>query len=117
MPELPEVETVRRGLEPAMVGARFTAVEQRRADLRFAFRFKDRVGDADGNRQHRDHREHRRVGKRRSPDRTTVAHEALPDEHPEVHKSFEPRQTSLHREQILFPHAKSPGDDSDETGK
>ena len=24
MPELPEVETVRRGLEPAMVGARFT---------------------------------------------------------------------------------------------
>ena len=27
MPELPEVETVRRGLEPAMVGARFTEVE------------------------------------------------------------------------------------------
>jgi len=35
MPELPEVETVRRGLEPAMVGAEFKAVEQRRADLRF----------------------------------------------------------------------------------
>ena len=29
MPELPEVETVRRGLEPAMVGARFTTVIQR----------------------------------------------------------------------------------------
>jgi formamidopyrimidine-DNA glycosylase len=45
MPELPEVETVRRGLEPAMVGARFTAVEQRRADLRFAFpeRFAERL--------------------------------------------------------------------------
>ncbi len=37
MPELPEVETVRRGLEPAMTGARFTKVEQRRADLRFPF--------------------------------------------------------------------------------
>lgn len=37
MPELPEVETVRRGLEPAMVGARFVAVEQRRPDLRFPF--------------------------------------------------------------------------------
>jgi formamidopyrimidine-DNA glycosylase len=37
MPELPEVETVRRGLEPAMVGARIAAVEQRRPDLRFPF--------------------------------------------------------------------------------
>lgn len=37
MPELPEVETVRRGLEPAMVGARFARVEQRRPDLRFPF--------------------------------------------------------------------------------
>jgi formamidopyrimidine-DNA glycosylase len=35
MPELPEVETVRRGLEPAMAGARFDKVEQRRPDLRF----------------------------------------------------------------------------------
>ncbi len=35
MPELPEVETVRRGLEPALVGARIVAVEQRRPDLRF----------------------------------------------------------------------------------
>jgi len=37
MPELPEVETVRRGLAPVFVGARFTRVEQRRPDLRFAF--------------------------------------------------------------------------------
>ena len=37
MPELPEVETVRRGLEPVMAGARFIRVEQRRADLRFPF--------------------------------------------------------------------------------
>ncbi|MGB6491730.1 MAG: bifunctional DNA-formamidopyrimidine glycosylase/DNA-(apurinic or apyrimidinic site) lyase [Methylovirgula sp.] len=37
MPELPEVETVRRGLEAAMLGARFTRVEQRRRDLRFPF--------------------------------------------------------------------------------
>jgi formamidopyrimidine-DNA glycosylase len=37
MPELPEVETVRRGLEPAMVGARLLGVEQRRPDLRFPF--------------------------------------------------------------------------------
>src|SRR4051812_27758108 len=35
MPELPEVETVRRGLAPAMVGARILSVEQRRPDLRF----------------------------------------------------------------------------------
>jgi len=37
MPELPEVETVRRGLAPVLVGARIELVEQRRADLRFAF--------------------------------------------------------------------------------
>jgi formamidopyrimidine-DNA glycosylase len=35
LPELPEVETVRRGLAPAMEGARFTRVEVRRRDLRF----------------------------------------------------------------------------------
>ncbi|WP_210496121.1 bifunctional DNA-formamidopyrimidine glycosylase/DNA-(apurinic or apyrimidinic site) lyase [Microvirga antarctica] len=45
MPELPEVETVRRGLEPAMVGARFTEVVLRRPDLRFPFpeHFADRL--------------------------------------------------------------------------
>ena len=37
MPELPEVETVRRGLAPAMEGARFAKVEARRKDLRFPF--------------------------------------------------------------------------------
>jgi len=35
MPELPEVETVRRGLEPALSGARLVRVEARRPDLRF----------------------------------------------------------------------------------
>jgi formamidopyrimidine-DNA glycosylase len=35
MPELPEVETVRRGLATAMEGARFTHVEARRSDLRW----------------------------------------------------------------------------------
>jgi formamidopyrimidine-DNA glycosylase len=35
MPELPEVETVRRGLAPAMEGARFVTVEARRRDLRW----------------------------------------------------------------------------------
>ena len=35
MPELPEVETVRRGLQPAMEGARFTKVEVHRRDLRW----------------------------------------------------------------------------------
>ena len=37
MPELPEVETVRRGLEPVMTGQRFACVLQRRPDLRFPF--------------------------------------------------------------------------------
>ena len=37
MPELPEVETVRRGLDPVMTGATIVAVEQRRPDLRFPF--------------------------------------------------------------------------------
>lgn len=37
MPELPEVETVRRGLAPAMVGAHFVRVECRRAGLRYPF--------------------------------------------------------------------------------
>ncbi len=35
MPELPEVETVRRGLAPAMEGARFDKVEAHRRDLRW----------------------------------------------------------------------------------
>jgi formamidopyrimidine-DNA glycosylase len=35
MPELPEVETVRRGLDPALAGARLARVEARRPDLRF----------------------------------------------------------------------------------
>lgn len=35
MPELPEVETVRRGLAPVLDGARLKRVEARRADLRF----------------------------------------------------------------------------------
>ncbi len=35
MPELPEVETVRRGLEPVLSGRRIARLEQRRADLRF----------------------------------------------------------------------------------
>jgi formamidopyrimidine-DNA glycosylase len=35
MPELPEVETVRRGLAPVMQGARFLEVEAHRGDLRW----------------------------------------------------------------------------------
>jgi formamidopyrimidine-DNA glycosylase len=35
MPELPEVDTVRRGLEPVLAGARLVRVEARRPDLRF----------------------------------------------------------------------------------
>ena len=37
MPELPEVETVCRGLRPALAGKRLFRVEQRRPDLRFPF--------------------------------------------------------------------------------
>jgi formamidopyrimidine-DNA glycosylase len=37
MPELPEVETVRRGLAPHLVGARIARARTMRADLRFAF--------------------------------------------------------------------------------
>ncbi len=36
MPELPEVETVRRGLAAVMAGRRLAGVDQHRADLRFA---------------------------------------------------------------------------------
>jgi formamidopyrimidine-DNA glycosylase len=45
MPELPEVETVRRGLQPVLEGARIVAVETRRPDLRFPFpdRFAERL--------------------------------------------------------------------------
>ena len=35
MPELPEVETVRRGLEPHMAGRRILSAEARRKDLRW----------------------------------------------------------------------------------
>ncbi|RUU56692.1 bifunctional DNA-formamidopyrimidine glycosylase/DNA-(apurinic or apyrimidinic site) lyase [Mesorhizobium sp. M2C.T.Ca.TU.002.02.1.1] len=45
MPELPEVETVRRGLQPVLEGARLVKVEARRPDLRFPFpeRFSERL--------------------------------------------------------------------------
>lgn len=45
MPELPEVETVRRGLQPVMEGARMVGVEARRPNLRFPFpeRFAERL--------------------------------------------------------------------------
>jgi formamidopyrimidine-DNA glycosylase len=37
MPELPEVETIRRGLEPVLAGERLARITQSRADLRFPF--------------------------------------------------------------------------------
>jgi len=37
VPELPEVETVRLGLQPVMEGRRFTSVQTRRGDLRVPF--------------------------------------------------------------------------------
>jgi formamidopyrimidine-DNA glycosylase len=45
MPELPEVETVRQGLAPAMTGARIESVVLARADLRapFSERFIERL--------------------------------------------------------------------------
>lgn len=48
MPELPEVETVRRGLEPVLQGARLGRVRQNRPDLRFPFpeRFVERLDGA-----------------------------------------------------------------------
>ena len=47
MPELPEVETVRRGLQPAMESAKIVKAEVRRKDLRFAFQ-KDFVRRLEG---------------------------------------------------------------------
>ncbi|CAN7640240.1 bifunctional DNA-formamidopyrimidine glycosylase/DNA-(apurinic or apyrimidinic site) lyase [Aminobacter sp. LjRoot7] len=43
MPELPEVETVRRGLQPVLEGARIERVETRRPNLRYPF--PDRFGE------------------------------------------------------------------------
>ncbi|SFT63019.1 bifunctional DNA-formamidopyrimidine glycosylase/DNA-(apurinic or apyrimidinic site) lyase [Mesorhizobium sp. YR577] len=45
MPELPEVETVRRGLQPVLEGARIVSVEMRRPNLRYPFpeRFAERL--------------------------------------------------------------------------
>jgi formamidopyrimidine-DNA glycosylase len=47
MPELPEVETVRRGLQPVMEGTRIARVEARRGDLRFPLQ-KDFLSRLDG---------------------------------------------------------------------
>src|ERR1700683_2093784 len=47
MPELPEVETVRRGLQPVMEGAKIVKMEVRRKDLRFPFQ-KDFVARLQG---------------------------------------------------------------------
>ena len=43
MPELPEVETVRRGLEPALVGHKISRLDVNRPDLRFPFPAKFRA--------------------------------------------------------------------------
>lgn len=45
MPELPEVETVRRGLQPVLEGKRIKQLEQRRPNLRFPFpdKFAERI--------------------------------------------------------------------------
>jgi formamidopyrimidine-DNA glycosylase len=56
MPELPEVETVRRGLQPAMEGVRIVKVDARRRDLRwplpkdFAARLEGRIVEGLGRR-------------------------------------------------------------------
>jgi formamidopyrimidine-DNA glycosylase len=47
MPELPEVETVRRGLQPVMEGSTIVRAEARRKDLRFPFQ-KDFVARLEG---------------------------------------------------------------------
>ena len=47
MPELPEVETVRRGLSPHLEGNRIEKIEIRRPDLRFPFP-PDIVGELTG---------------------------------------------------------------------
>jgi formamidopyrimidine-DNA glycosylase len=47
MPELPEVETVRRGLQPVMEGSKIVKAEARRKDLRFPFQ-KDFVARLQG---------------------------------------------------------------------
>ena len=47
MPELPEVETVRRGLQPVMEGSKIVKAEARRKDLRFPFQ-KDFVARLEG---------------------------------------------------------------------
>ncbi|WP_140984225.1 bifunctional DNA-formamidopyrimidine glycosylase/DNA-(apurinic or apyrimidinic site) lyase [Asticcacaulis tiandongensis] len=48
MPELPEVETVRRGLQPVLEGARLSDVHLNRPNLRYPFpdRFAERLNDA-----------------------------------------------------------------------
>ena len=48
MPELPEVETVRRGMQPAMEGVTFARVDVNRPDLRWPFpeRMADRIAGA-----------------------------------------------------------------------
>ena len=47
MPELPEVETVRRGLQPAMEGSKILKAVARRKDLRFPFQ-KDFIARLEG---------------------------------------------------------------------
>ena len=47
MPELPEVETVRRGLQPVMEGSKIVKAEARRKDLRFPFQ-KDFIARLEG---------------------------------------------------------------------
>lgn len=55
MPELPEVETVRRGLSPTLVGAQLRQVDLNRRDLRFPFprRMKERLEGATIRQLHR----------------------------------------------------------------
>ncbi len=58
MPELPEVETVRRGLDPYVAGARIDKVTLKRKDLRFPF-----PDGVQGRPRRPDHHQHGAAGK------------------------------------------------------
>ena len=56
-------------------------------NLVFALLFEEGAGDAHGHRQHRDERQHRRVGQRRGAHRAAVPGEAPPHQDPEMQRT------------------------------
>lgn len=109
MPELPEVETVRRGLEPAVTGKTITRVELHRPDLRFPFPV-DFVARLEGRKVLGLRRRSKYILFDMSSAETLILHLGMsgrvtistPDEHDDLEAFYQAKGISAKHEHVVF---------------